>query len=110
MTPEEINKQVADKVMGWEIAEGFPSLHHRSGRKRFAVKTPSFTTDIAAAWQVVEKIQRNGWLFEVGYTPLGGWYADISAYDAKGNQTMKAIVASKESAPMAICLAALKAV
>ena len=96
MTNEEINKAIAEKVMKFIT--------------KYEGEYYPYSTDIRYAWQVVEKMRKKGWLFEIGCTPLGGWYVDISAYDAKGNQILKAIVANQDSGQLAICLAALKAV
>lgn len=66
-------------------------------------EAPHYSTDIAAAWQVVERMK-----------PLGIWLVDLQDYykaaflnsddDVVGGEV------SAETAPLAICRAALKAV
>ena len=77
---------------------------------------PFFSTSIAAAFQVVEKMRSEGWLFEVGtegdapeaVTP-DLWYATFSKMGV--NDVLVGFTeASEESASKVICLAALKAV
>lgn len=102
---------VATRVLGWAHAavDGVECLtdadcvyHLRPDQWSI----PAFSTDIAAAWQVVE------WLREMGHGLV------IKAYPANGNYIytytahiprIDATIPSPD-APLAICLAALKAV
>lgn len=59
-----------------------------------------YSTDIAAAWEVVEKLRGDGWIFNLS----DSWAAQ---FHMPGNIL---VVSSAKSAPHAICLAALKAV
>lgn len=65
---------------------------------------PEYSTDIAAAWEVVEKVEATGrWLW-LSRGP-GGW---IAAFSAAENQAVPLHAkASASTAPLAICLAAL---
>jgi hypothetical protein len=69
-----------------------------------------YSGNISAAWQVVEKMREKGWFVEIGFSPLSGWYCEITDYGPSGDRTLHAIVASEDTAPTVICLAALKAV
>ncbi len=60
---------------------------------------PAYSTDIAAAWQVVDKLHALSFYLEVGSAGWMARFANISATEA-----------SAATAPLAICLAALKAV
>jgi hypothetical protein len=60
---------------------------------------PQYSTNIADAWLVVEKMQEKGWLVSIRNFPK--WTCEICFYDP--------IIVYAETAPLAICLAALKA-
>lgn len=61
---------------------------------------PGYSTDIFAAWQIIDKLAREGWLVEIdndeNYAGLGTWHVYIGGSAAYG-----------ETAPLAICRAAL---
>lgn len=82
--------------------EQFP----RSGA--FDKSIPHYSTDIAAAWEVVEKLYERGLC--VGVSTLHEWKTkcECSVYYADMAQRMVAN-ADADTAPHAICLAALKA-
>lgn len=89
MSNREIDALIAEKIMG-RIAK-------------------PYSTDIASAWQVVEKFVKDG--REVGvsfirnpYNDFVGWICDIGPKDGFRH----VISVEEETAPMAICLAALK--
>lgn len=100
----ELDALVAEKVMGWKSVEHrFEDPFHRwdgiapeHGSHRFTV--PDFSTDIAAAWEVVEKL--NDLILE----------RDVTAEGTRYNVVIDGIETWAETAPHAICLAALKAV
>lgn len=116
MTDRELDALVAEKVMGWKI-EGRPirlSGGHFDDVRIPADGTvkmlPSYSTDIAAAWQVVEKVRElNGWPFilESHGDPgaPGRWWAYFQK--TIGDRSVNG---HGHEAPRAICLAALKAV
>jgi virulence-associated protein VagC len=102
MNLREIDRLVAEKVMGWKDAFEVWGLDDvwitDEGEKR--IFNP--TTEIADAWQVVEKLTYGKTDFET-YFELQlfymHYYAKFRKHEAKA-----------ETAPLAICLAALKAV
>lgn len=107
MTPgSELDALIAEKVMGWKDPEGI-SLALRDGRVVNTMDGVSWSpsTDIAAAWEVVGRVRERGFEVYVLGNPKTPWGCRI--WD--GNQEM-GFVRSAESAPHAICLAALKAV
>jgi len=66
---------------------------------------PHYSTDIAAAWQVVEKMQADGWVLDL-QGEKNSWYC---MFLRAGFQ--RAIANGRHrSAPLAICLSALKTV
>ena len=112
----ELDALVAEKVMGWwqrTHPEGlWVDWHRPSGH--YADAVPAFSTDIAAAWEVVEKIHENcgpnRWCFrleDVGQAtnrPIGAyWCATFEKYSTYYSAT-------ELTAPEAICRAALAAV
>jgi starvation-inducible outer membrane lipoprotein len=56
MTPRERDALVAVKVMGWEVVRGtvVPPGYESWSKP----EVPSYTTDICAAWEVVEMMKR----------------------------------------------------
>ncbi len=117
----ELDALIAEKVMGiepWPIqnpcwgVKAFKAKFVPYGQEAKPCEAPSYSTDIAAAWKVVEKLQEynpfweeDGWLsFQL--SPAVGvnskeWYANF------GDSTTGAY---GKTAPHAICLAALEAV
>ena len=130
----EMDALVAEKVMGWK--PGTPCKDEYSdtpteerdthwqcrkcglrgqwgdpGWEEHDEQPLSYSTDIAAAWLVVEKMRSGGRKFIIEalkpeHTEL--WYAAFSATeDLSGYEKSKAL---EPTAPLAICLAALEAV
>jgi hypothetical protein len=113
----ELDALIAEKVLGIPVrasedAEGcyLPVTTHPDGGyyhgHRGQIEKPilHYSTQIADAWLVVEKMKANNYCFTLydGYDPE--WAALFSPRDAKLN------LAEADTAPLAICLAALKAV
>src|SRR3990167_1498198 len=109
----EMDALIAEKVMGWEkavnswgngadIGWNLPSLLPHDPERRTWSRDPlPYSTDISAAWQVVEKTR-------VGVRPYGaGWIAESEDAGRMYGNSYQAIA---DTAPYAICLAALKAV
>jgi hypothetical protein len=107
MNLREINWFVAEKVMNWHVWENEDGeLMVTKGYGCYS-HCPSFSTNIADAWQVVEKLYKDkGLRMFVGldFPPL--YMARLK--DDKGDWIGHGTEA--ETAPLAICLAALKAV
>lgn len=111
---------IAEKIFEWklvseEVESGMP--HHElyrtpSGRGFYHYQVPKFSSEIDAAWRVVEKFRRGfegkaSAYIEVVVTDLPDYqdtYCKIVAPDRKE------VVMWAHEAPLAICLAALKAV
>ena len=79
----------------------FCSCAENGGRTDPHVEIPPFSTDIAAAWMVVERMRELGWFFEVSAECDSQWvaYFDKERYASEAADT----------APLAICRAALRA-
>lgn len=115
---------IAERVMGWKRGERYGNGNgewqrptddpKRSGRLTWE-QTPRYSTDIAAAWQVVEKWRAKGEGFQLdslGFTGVEGetdaaWRCSFMDATDGG---MEHYSAEAETAPLAICLAALAAV
>ena len=130
MTDRELDALVAEKVMGGKIEHDWVEPFGGdlqmcracernmmdSDRPRHC--TPSYSTSIEAAWEVMEKLKdrvgdKERELLEVNWLPAKNkWVAGIWCYEQKmlgGSVARASFVASADSAPRAICLAALKA-
>ena len=88
------------------------AMMYRNGeddRDGIAPPLPVFSEDIAAAWEVVEHLKDRNWAIRLSNKTVNWcWWAyvyDYSSADARAEATVQA-----ETAPLAICLAALAAV
>lgn len=132
----ELDALVAEKVMGWKrwTCADFQFqkavLYHSNPQYLVTWRrddslplcedqpsVPRYSTDIAAAWTVVEKMHEEGFGVEIGHacTPGYGWYATFVANAAQYEHSEDYEPATERMAvrapatPLAICLAALKA-
>ena len=96
----EMDALVAERVMGW-TAERKPGLPHLWLPPGHFISGWSPSTDISAAWQVVEKMLEKHEAFHLEYIPDKQWYAMF---------WFATYFTSADTAPLAICRAALKAV
>ena len=123
----ELDRLVAEKVMGWTNLDDMwspflrnPStgLYRKDANQQKTRWAPS--TDIRAAWEVVEKLRTDGWAPSLfGPIPEDGpwaglaivWYAQLERQwlDRTGKPREFAEDYG-DTAPLAICLAALRAV
>lgn len=94
----ELDAHVAEKLMGWRRVP------------------PRYSTDIAAAWEVLEKLDAMGLKVEVGNRVEGarggGWFAAVTRWGGKeceecGSPYVVEDVSAAPTAPLAICRAAL---
>lgn len=107
----ELDVLIAEKVMGWTEIEpddrdAFIGIEPREGACFWAV--PYYSTDIAAAWQVVDKLKhftlrRKGDSWTVEYRDCQNPMDHMVVNDCCASMTA-------ETAPLAICLAALRSV
>ncbi len=124
----ELDALIAEKVMGWTRnqwkgmlektdfcvlcgitcrAGNHPRIEHDFCRTGKSIVAPEYSTSIADAWLVVEKMQSNAWA------------ANVLTHEADDNMcefwklndlNFPVCVNHQASVPLAICLAALKAV
>jgi hypothetical protein len=106
----ELDALIAEKVMGLSVIEPL-RLYYRHPTM-VTNEIPDYSTDIAAAWQVVEKIKaqiKPGRKERRDFTVMfvdGEWLVGWSLEFGGGMEGMSAAA----TAPHAICLAALKAI
>lgn len=111
MTDRERDELVAEKVMGWRRGRpergNMPWLPPGATRSHGGVMNiPAYTTDIAAAWQVVEEMARRGYTLVCEWKGADREYAHTAeAYFRKSIYAHGHAVA--DTAPLAICRAAL---
>ncbi len=65
----ELDAEVAEKVMGLKVAHPSPLRFVQMGHTIHPNNVPRFSTDIAAAWMVVEKMSERDWVFDFVYYP-----------------------------------------
>lgn len=114
----ELDALVAEKVMGWPTFEQYNNdrvlelkMANAKGRRDNEV-VPHYSTDIASAWEVVEKLYaidpHEPTLLQI-YGPLSdGYKINLIWEHHDGPILIGSLVA--DTAPLGICLAALKAV
>jgi hypothetical protein len=99
----ELDWQVHIEVMNVALKDALPIRANRCA--------PRYSTDIAAAWQVVEKIGELNWpcMVTVRQFRGGDYRCDIDSNADNERLGERRWLADAHSAPLAICLAALKA-
>ena len=104
MTRDEILNMPAGQDMDLLVAEEVLKLDSIGWNERFFHNRANFSTDIRAAWEVVERMGNVDELHDVDIrTSIRGWYCNIfNSFDS--------FEAGAETAPLAICRAALLAV
>lgn len=111
MAARERDIVVGEKVFGWEYGKAWrtegPVMISPDAR---FLMCPNFSTDIADAWLVVEAMHAQGWHFDLDKRAEASdpWCACFS----RGAQGDAHTTACRDAAtaPLSICLAALKAV
>lgn len=110
----ELDAAVAERVMGWTLCKwGDPCQYGNwetsQGMPRHLLL---FSTDWAAAGQVVERLIAEGWDFKLAYYRGGGgaWLASFFRdLTNPKHKRFKSVTKRAKIAPHAICLAALAA-
>jgi hypothetical protein len=106
MTEREIDALIAIHVFGWQKVKNHETAYFKADGRMDEL--PCYSTDIASAWTVVEAVGPKFRRFEVHR--VGGEY--VALIEGGDSDVDAAYIASAEAdtAPMAICLAALKTV
>jgi hypothetical protein len=112
----ELDQLIAEKVMGMKVyrrmGEDGPNPQYEKIEKvpeHCAVTYPPYSTDISAAWEVVEKLRNKTMAFSL--VTMWDHSKDklfwLAKFEWWGTERFE--FSSQETAPLAICLAALKA-
>ena len=112
---------VAEKVMGWKnISPHYSKTPWGTDPKHGMnwCQLPSYSTYIVAAWEVVEKMASLDWDVNISLSSklpsddVERWYCEMTCGDdnAAWRDDFRFIQIWASTAPLAICLAALKAV
>lgn len=119
----ELDALVAEKVMGLligprssftdggDLRESIIGDFYYSTGLLHILKVPAYSTDIATAWEVVGKLTAGSrFWFSVNRYPKLGLNPDGPPYEQHYRTNFGAYEGSADTAPHAICLAALKTV
>jgi hypothetical protein len=114
----ELDAQVAEKVMGLQVVRnkkggwsiGEPDYYDDAGISCLFNPLPEYSTDIAAAWKVVEHLMQTGHTLNLDCWVRSDIYVGPMFEATIGRAGIVQGVAGSNEAPLAICLAALKAV
>lgn len=106
MTNREIDAMVAEKAMGLRKDRVTPDWFEYADGSRGPA--PEYSTDIAAAWQVVEKMRAGGTCFSCGSPYKYPGIRDAPCWARFGGNMERPSPAM--TVPYAICLAALAAI
>ncbi len=104
-----LDEEVAETVMGWRREAGERSGRWRRPDGTVLTDLPKFSTDIAAAWQVVEKLGLEDVFLAIRLLPDGEY--ECTAQNEIG-ETLKLGDSGRvqaASAALAICVAAMLA-
>lgn len=112
----ELDARVAVEVMAWRLdatrQSGSPVTNkHGDLRGIYTTPVPAYSTDIRAAWEVVEKMASDGWTLDLQWKGEGREFshtaeASFTRWNGADRQMGHSF---SDTAPTAICLAALKA-
>lgn len=110
-------KQLGPFPQGDETYEWGINTRVRDGGRLWYYRGPKYSTEIGPAWEVVEKIRQmdHGWrkydftIQQMDRLEGGKWCVKTEA-PPRGHGNFSEVWVAAETAPYAICLAALKAV
>lgn len=103
ITDHELDLLVVEKVMEMKPARIWKLGTHDGSPPEFVI--PPYSTDISAAWEVVEKMSTKKWCFDLQYAGSRPTATFRLSYVCRGER----YESKEDTAPRAICLAALKA-
>lgn len=94
-----LDAAIATKIMGWKFTEDKVWKTHR----KKTAELPHYSTQLQAAWEVLEKMVKDGWEFEVGGAKDETFYCLLT----KGRDWP---MGEHKEVEVAICVAALLSV
>lgn len=101
-----MDKMIAEQVMGWKVAEPAAAMLRfvSMGNTLNPSNVPHYSTDVAAAWLVVD-VMIDHWDFDLRHVVT--YTANFTRFNSLADPGYSA---DGETAPLAICRAALLAV
>jgi hypothetical protein len=108
----EIDALVATKIMGWKLQpkSAWGTEWWNGDEKERSIYSFCPSTDIAAAWEVVDKFTADGTFARIERGTTGGLGCPVTPHWEVGlSKDGYCYWAKASTAPLAICLAALKA-
>lgn len=114
----ELDMRIAVDVMGWtKSVQVHPEMRAITLQDLYndpSIPMPHYSTDIAAAWLVVEKFNQTmpkTWTFNL-FGSGNDWHVEIDSNDGRFLQNGPSVQVFEraETVPLAICLAAMKVV
>ena len=108
ITPREIDRLIAEQVMGWTNLSVAGNRFGTTPEGKVHRIVPPYSTDMSAAWEVVEKLRLLGYRGGIDWARPDSEYEcyfGASPIPISERQSFK-----EETAPRAICLAALKVI
>jgi hypothetical protein len=124
MTNVELDTAIAEKVFGLKVVHktwnkgkchsysiGEPDYYDDQGAMILSNPLPCYSTDIAMAWEVVGFFDKSGGAMSYSSMKNGirGHFITLSYLKNPVTSRMDYVMVEAETAPKAICLAALKA-
>lgn len=111
----ELDAEIAVKVMGLVPCDAWRWQYIPGAVAQLSVGgPPCYSTDIAAAWLVVEKLKKYGRVLQLTQITARDrpwwWEAEFYCVAAEGEEPKEDSLGSAPTAPHAICLAALAAI
>jgi hypothetical protein len=104
--PEGMEEKYNARYFAYAAEHGVDDLEAKVAACRFPTKP--YSTDIAAAWEVVEKLGQD-FYWEIWRHPEGNYSARVDRRTGDGGMGVRWFYQRGESAPYAICRAALAA-
>lgn len=105
LTKREIDRLVAERVMGWTNLHVVGTRFGTTPEGKSHRMVPQYSTDISAAWEVVEKLRQSGYQGRIDWArPELGYECAFWSSPILPNEMQ---FPRAETAPLAICLAAL---
>ena len=110
----ELDALIAEKVMGKLLLYKLHEMETmarktKAGAERVDRMVPRYSTQIADAWLVVEKLVEMGCYVDIGVDEHGG-QVQLDSFGGEDDRWVLGESTRAATAPLAICLAALKAV
>ncbi len=106
LTKREIDRLVAERVMGWTNLYGAGTRFGTTPEGKSHRIVPPYSTDMSAAWEVVERLRKSGYQGKIDWARPELGYECIFWSSPVPPTEMQ--LPRAETASLAVCIAALK--